>query len=80
MANGIGDIDLPSGCENLFSAINEIQAMGLPATLGKGTLWEWLKVNDCDRFAEVRMVFFGEISEDEFCKLYPEHPACKKRK
>jgi len=66
MANGIGDITLPEGCHNLFATIDEIRAMGLPATLGKGTLWEWLKVNDCDRLAEIRMVFFGEISENEF--------------
>lgn len=66
MANGIGDITLPEGCENLFATMDEIRAAGLPPTLAKGTLWQWLNNYGCDRFAEIRMVFFGEISEDEF--------------
>lgn len=76
MANGIGDITLPTGCENLFVVIDEIQTMELPPTLGKGTLWAWLANNGCDRFADIRRLFFGEISEDEFCGMYPDHPAC----
>ena len=77
MANGIGDIDLPSGCENLFEVIDILQGSGLAPGKQKNVLWEWLKNNDCERFADIRLLLFGEMDEDEFCALYPEHPACQ---
>jgi len=76
MANGIGDIDLPAGCENLFDVVDILQKSGLVPGKQKNVLWEWLKNNGCDRIPGIKMVLFYEMDMDEFCAQYPEHPAC----
>lgn len=51
--------------------------VGILAESSKKILWAWLRENGCDRNADVRRLLFGEITEEEFCRLHPGHPACK---
>tara|TARA_Y100000310_G_scaffold342090_1_gene443731 strand:- start:1410 stop:1643 length:234 start_codon:yes stop_codon:yes gene_type:complete len=76
MANGIGDLDLPEGCENLFDVVDLIQGLGIPPGLGKNVLWEWLKNNECERNHDKALLFFGEIDEGEYCLRQTSDPAC----
>lgn len=77
MPNGIGDVGFSAGCENLFEVIATLKQLGLRLGEQKKTLWAWLRQEACLKHPDVRRLLFGEISEDEFCRLHPTHPACR---